>query len=122
MKPLSVEMALSLGYSEQDTSSVPYLSIELKNIFSVLPPEIILPTKSIILFWAKPVINQPQITKGVASKTIFLLPNHPDNIPPMGEQIIPIIQKEDANNELSLSSNLNSTFVSFFHCGNAIVV
>ena len=89
---------------------------------NVLPPEITLPTKSIILFWAKPVINQPQITKGVATKTSFLLPNQPDNTPPMGEQIIPIIQKEDANSELSLSSNLNSMFVSFFHCGSAIVV
>ena len=91
-----------------------------KNIF--LPPEIILPTKSIILFCAKPIINQPHITKGVATKTSFLLPSHPDNIPPMGEQIIPIKKIEDANNELSLSSNLNSMFVSFFHCGSAIVV
>ena len=54
--------------------------------------------------------------------TNFLLPSHPDNIPPMGEKIIPMIQIEDANSELSLSSNLNLTFVSFFHCGNAIVV
>ena len=98
--------------------------IQMKNIsvFHHLPPEISLPTKSIILFCAKPVISQPQITKGVASKTNFLLPSHPDNIPPMGEKIIPIIQIEDANRELSLSSNLNLMFVSFFHCGNAIVV
>ena len=100
----------------------PNLDIQWKNISNVLPPEITLPTKSIILFWAKPVINQPQITKGVATKTSFLLPSHPDNIPPMGEQIIPIKKMEDANNELSLSSNLNSMFVSFFHCGSAIVV
>ena len=100
----------------------PDLDIQRKNISNVLPPEIILPTKSIILFWAKPVINQPQITKGVATKTSFLLPSHPDNIPPMGEQIIPIKKMEDAYNELSLSSNLNSMFVSFFHCGSAIVV
>ena len=100
----------------------PDFKLQLKNIFSVLPPEIILPTKSIILFWAKPVINQPQITKGVAIKTNLLLPSHPDNMPPIGEQIIPIIKMEDAYSELSLSSNLNSTFVSFFHCGSAIVV
>ena len=93
-----------------------------KKTQKILPPEIILPTKSIILLWAKPVINQPQIIKGVPSKTIFLLPSHPDNIPPMGEQKIPIIKMEDANSELSLSSNLNSMSVSFFHCGSAVVV
>ena len=101
----------------------PDFYIQLKNILGPsLPPEIILPTKSIILLWAKPVINQPQIIKGVPSKTIFLLPSHPDNIPPMGEQKIPIIKMEDANSELSLSSNLNSMSVSFFHCGSAVVV
>ena len=67
-------------------------------------------------------INQPQRTNGVPIKTNFLLPSHPDNIPPIGEQKIPTIQKIEANQELSFSSNISSIFVSFFNCGNAIVV
>ena len=73
------------------------------------------------LFGAKPIISQPQAAKGAVMITIFLLPSQPDKNPPMGEQIIPTIQKSEANNDPSLSSSLTLMSVSSFHWGIAIV-
>ena len=53
------------------------------------------------LFCAIPIQSQPKATKGAENIIIFLLPTHPDRNPPIGEQMIPVIQKSEAKNDPS---------------------
>ena len=45
------------------------------------------------LLEAKPIIIQPNASKGDMTKTIFLLPSQPETNPPIGVHTIPIFKE-----------------------------